>query len=46
MCNMATKEDLRGRGYGLALLQAAEQLVAALGEREIYLHLRCARGPA
>lgn len=40
---MATAVEHRGQGHGLALLQAAEQLVAALGEREMYLHLRCGR---
>lgn len=40
MCNMAISPDLRGRGYGFALLQAAEALVAQLGETELYLHLR------
>ena len=39
-CNMATHPDHRQKGYGLVVMQAAEQLVADLGEREIYLHLR------
>lgn len=39
---MATAPAHRGRGYGLALLQAAEQLVAEVGESQIYLHLRLA----
>ena len=37
---MATHPDHRGRGYGLAVMRAAEQLVGQLGESEIYLHLR------
>lgn len=40
LCNMAVDPRHRGRGYGAALLQAAEQLVASLGETEIYLHVR------
>jgi ribosomal protein S18 acetylase RimI-like enzyme len=40
LCNMATHPDHRGRGYGLAVMRAAEQLVGQLGESEIYLHLR------
>lgn len=46
MCNMAISPDLRGRGYGFALLQAAEALVAQLGETELYLHLRVQDEPA
>ena len=37
---MATHPAHRGRGYGFALLKAAEALVVQLGEREVYLHLR------
>lgn len=40
LCNMAVAEVHRRRGYGLALLTAAEALVRSLGENEIYLHTR------
>ena len=40
LCNMAVAEAHRRRGYGLALLTAAEALVRSLGENEIYLHTR------
>jgi hypothetical protein len=40
LCNMAIDPQQRNRGYGTALLQAAETLVSQLGESEIYLHLR------
>ncbi len=41
---MAVAEAHRRRGYGLALLTAAEALVRALGENEIYLHTRWVPG--
>ncbi|PSC76924.1 acyl-N-acyltransferase [Micractinium conductrix] len=46
LCNMATHPAHRGRGYGFALLKAAEALVVQLGEREVYLHLRVQDEPA
>lgn len=44
LCNMAVAEAHRRRGYGLALLTAAEALVRSLGENEIYLHTRWVPG--
>ena len=44
LCNMAVAPQHRGRGHGLRLLRAAERLAAAVGEREVYLHLRCVWG--
>ncbi len=32
--------ELRGKGYGLALLKAAEALTLLVGEKEVYLHVR------
>ncbi|KAI3438720.1 hypothetical protein D9Q98_001140 [Chlorella vulgaris] len=46
LCNMAIDPQQRNRGYGTALLQAAETLVSQLGESEIYLHLRVQDLPA
>lgn len=43
---MATAAAHRRRGYGYALLRAAERLVRQLGESEVYLHLRVQDGHA
>lgn len=44
LCNMAVGPEFRKRGIGLAMLAAAEQLAQQLGERDIYLHIRCGPG--
>lgn len=43
---MATATPHRGRGYGLALLRAAEELVVEVGQADVYLHLRVQDAPA
>lgn len=40
LCNMAVAAEHRGRGLGTRIMAAAEELVQALGESEIYLHVR------
>lgn len=40
MCNMAVKPEFRRKGYGLLLLEAAEEIARLGGQRDLYLHLR------
>ena len=42
LCNMAVAAAYRRRGYGMAILRAADALTDMLGYPETYLHLRCA----
>ena len=46
ICNMAVDPAHRRRGYGLLLLEAAEEVARLGGQRDLYLHLRCARSHA
>lgn len=46
ICNMAVDERFRRRGYGAALLAAAESVARLGGQREVYLHLRSQDLPA
>ncbi len=40
VCNMAVKPEFRRKGYGLLLLEAAEEIARLGGQRDLYLHLR------
>ena len=40
ICNMAVAPEHRRRGYGLLLLEAAEEIARLGGQRDMYLHLR------
>jgi len=40
LCNLAVKEEWRGKGFASELLTAGEELVQLVGEDCIYLHLR------
>lgn len=40
VCNMAVNPEYRRRGYGLLLLEAAEEIARLGGQRDLYLHLR------
>lgn len=40
ICNMAVAPAFRGQGHGKRIMSAAEELVAVMGESEIYLHVR------
>lgn len=42
VCNMAVAPEHRRRGYGLLLLEAAEEVARLGGQRDVYLHLRLA----
>ncbi|KAL3148590.1 hypothetical protein ABBQ38_014020 [Trebouxia sp. C0009 RCD-2024] len=42
LCNMAVDANYRRRGYGNILLDAADDMAKIAGEKEIFLHLRCA----
>jgi ribosomal protein S18 acetylase RimI-like enzyme len=46
LCNMAIEAEHRRRGYGRALLEAAERLIVHMGESCVYLHARCKDKPA
>jgi ribosomal protein S18 acetylase RimI-like enzyme len=46
LCNMAIADRHRGRGYGAALLAAAEELVVEAGESAVFLHVRLQDPPA
>ena len=46
ICNMAIEAEHRRRGYGKALLDAAEKLIVHMGENCVYLHARCKDKPA
>lgn len=46
LCNMAIEAEHRRRGYGRALLEAAERLIVHMGENCVYLHARCKDKPA
>ncbi|KAK9838283.1 hypothetical protein WJX81_002285 [Elliptochloris bilobata] len=46
ICNMAVDERFRRRGYGAALLDAAERVARLGGQRDLYLHLRTQDVPA
>ena len=40
ICNMAVAPEHRRKGYGLLLLEAAEEIARLGGQRDLYLHLR------
>lgn len=42
LCNMAVDARYRRRGYGNILLDAADGVAQIAGEKDIFLHLRCA----
>ncbi|BDA46449.1 hypothetical protein COCOBI_08-5420 [Coccomyxa sp. Obi] len=46
VCNMAVNPEYRRRGYGLLLLEAAEEIARLGGQRDLYLHLRFQDKPA
>lgn len=46
LCNMAIDKNHRRQGYGSLLLEAAEELVHAVGEDSVYLHVRFQDHPA
>lgn len=46
LCNMAVGREWQGQGHGTRLLEAAEALVADVGESIIYLHVRHQDKPA
>ncbi|KAK9906439.1 hypothetical protein WJX75_001880 [Coccomyxa subellipsoidea] len=46
VCNMAVSPEYRRRGYGLLLLEAAEEIARLGGQRDLYLHLRFQDKPA
>lgn len=46
LCNMAVTKSLQRQGLGAAVLAAAEDLVRAVGDDTVYLHLRFKDTPA
>ncbi len=46
LCNMAVDPGHRRQGYGLLLLEAAEEIARLGGQRDLYLHLRSAHLPS
>jgi len=46
VCNMAVDERFRRRGYGSALLAAAEAVARLGGQADVYLHIRAQDAPA
>jgi GNAT superfamily N-acetyltransferase len=46
LCNMAVATTMQRRGLGSAVLIAAEDLVRAVGDDTVYLHLRFKDAPA
>ena len=40
LCNMAVSEEHQRKGFGSAILKAAEEMVRIAGFRRVWLHVR------